>query len=160
MRFASSNRGLGPVTLHNDCLLHILLDGLVRGVEGSERRILEFISIGKWCSPPPLVEQDHLLPHLDGRQQDRASITVVWLELMREVAERKKRGANVGEPEGSEEEEKSGGEFTELQKLRAGASGKRLMEFSRSNICLSHSVPLCLLIKHRASNFFYADVVQ
>jgi hypothetical protein len=25
-------------------------------VEGSERRILEFISIGKWCSPPPLVE--------------------------------------------------------------------------------------------------------
>jgi hypothetical protein len=33
-------------------------------VEGNERRILEFISIRKLCSPPSLVEQDHLLPHL------------------------------------------------------------------------------------------------
>jgi hypothetical protein len=66
-------------------------------VEGNERRILEFISIGKWCSPPPLTEQDHLLPHLGGWWQDSASITVVWLELMREWER---------EPGGREEEER------------------------------------------------------
>jgi hypothetical protein len=40
-----------------------------------------FISIGKWCSPLPLTDQDLLLPHLGGRRQDRASITIVVVEL-------------------------------------------------------------------------------
>jgi hypothetical protein len=40
-----------------------------------------FISIGKWCSPLPLADQDPVPPQLDGRQQDRASIAIVVLEL-------------------------------------------------------------------------------
>jgi hypothetical protein len=77
-----------------------------RRVEGSERRILEFISTGKWYSPPPLTEQDHLLLHLGGWWQDSASTPSLSCgsslgESGRGSREagRKKRGSSVGELE-------------------------------------------------------------
>jgi hypothetical protein len=51
--------------------------------------------IGKWWSPPPLAEQDPLLPHLGRWGQDRAAIAAVGLELGREGGGRVPSGCVV-----------------------------------------------------------------